>query len=315
MRLSHLRLHLAAATAILVSVVNFGAQAEDKGIIDWAALNPDIQGATYVNSSEQCLECHEEYIRTYAQTKMGRSLPNGGCESCHGPMSKHLDAPRQKPALVVSQKNISPEQGNAICSQCHQSGLQINWKTSTHAAAGNMCTNCHNIMSIEDPVRDKLTQAKVCFECHQDKRAASFRRSRHPVREGKVVCSDCHNPHGTTGRANLTKNTVNEVCYQCHAEKRGPFLWEHQPVREECTICHEPHGSTHYRMLKVTPPYLCEECHNPGPGGHPSRLRSGADIVPPGPTSDSRYLLIKGCANCHSQVHGSNHPSGARLMR
>ena len=323
MKISYFRGVLQVVTVILLQLGVTEAIAEDKVIIDWEALNPDIKGATFVKSSEKCLECHEEYIRTYAMTKMGRTLPNGGCESCHGPMSKHLDAPRQKPALVVSLSDksefnpnpLNPEQKASICTQCHKSGLQINWQTSVHAAAGNACTTCHTVMSMDDPVRNKLTQTDVCFTCHQDKRAASFRRSRHPVREGKVVCSNCHNPHGTAGRTNLVKNTVNEVCYQCHAEKRGPFLWEHQPVREECTICHDPHGSTHYRMLKVAPPYLCEECHNPGPSGHPAQLRSGAEAVPPGPTNNSRYTLIKGCVNCHSQIHGSNHPSGVRLMR
>ena len=315
MNIRFFKLHLLVVTAILLQLGVSRAIAEDKGLIDWEALNPDIKGATFVKSSKECVECHEEYIRTYAMTKMGRALPDGGCESCHGPMSKHLDAPRQKPALVVSQKNLAPENSSAICTQCHQAGPQVNWKTSIHAAVGNTCTDCHNIMSMDDPVRNKLTQTQVCFKCHQDKRAASLRRSRHPVREGKVVCSNCHNPHGSPGRTNLAKNTVNETCYQCHAEKRGPFLWEHQPVREECTICHDPHGSTHYRMLKVAPPYLCEECHNPGPGGHPAQLRSGAEAVPPGPTNNSRYTLIKGCVNCHSQIHGSNHPSGVRLMR
>jgi hypothetical protein len=26
-------------------------------------------------------------------------------------------------------------------------------------------------------------------------------------------------------------------------------------------------------------------------------------------------MLGKNCLNCHSQIHGSNHPSGARLTR
>ena len=160
-------------TALLLQLGAVGTMAGDPGNskIDWEALNPDIKGATYTKSSSECVECHEEYIRTYAMTKMGRALPDGGCESCHGPMSKHMDAPRQKPALVVSQKNLTPEQGNAICTQCHQEGLQMNWPVSAHAAAGNTCTDCHNIMSVDDPVRDKLTQTKICFKCHQDKRA------------------------------------------------------------------------------------------------------------------------------------------------
>lgn len=305
---SNLQLILAAA-ALLFQM----GTAESKDV-DWEAINPAIKGATFVKSSAKCIECHEDYIRTYAMTKMGRTLPDGGCESCHGPMSKHLDAPREEPPLVVSQKTITSDQSNAICTQCHQSGIQMNWQSSIHAAVGNKCTTCHNIMSMDDPVRNKLTQTDVCFKCHQDKRSASLRRSRHPVKEGKVVCSNCHNPHGGAGPTNLAKNTVNETCYQCHQDKRGPYLWEHQPVREDCTICHDPHGSTHYRMLKVAPPYLCEECHII-PGGHPDRLREGGDVFPLGPTTETTYVARKGCANCHSAIHGSNHPSGQRFAR
>src|SRR3990172_9764363 len=125
------KLHLLAVTAVLLQLGMTGAKAEDKGLIDWEAINPAIKGATFVKSSTECLECHEEYIRTYAMTKMGRALPDGGCESCHGPMSKHLDAPREEPPLVVSQKTITPDQSNAICTQCHQSGAQTNWQSST----------------------------------------------------------------------------------------------------------------------------------------------------------------------------------------
>ena len=91
--------------------------------VDWEALNPALKGATFVNSSEKCVECHEEYMRTFGMTKMGRTLPNGGCENCHGPMSKHLDAPRQEPPLVVSfskKAGLKPMQKSSVCIQCHE---------------------------------------------------------------------------------------------------------------------------------------------------------------------------------------------------
>src|SRR5438132_9467247 len=50
----------------------------------------------------------------------------------------------------------------------------------------------------------------------------------------KVGCTSCHNPHGGEGGKMLVDLTVNNVCYTCHAEKRGPFLWDHPPVRENC---------------------------------------------------------------------------------
>jgi hypothetical protein len=31
--------------------------------------------------------------------------------------------------------------------------------------------------------------------------------------------------------------------------------------------------------------------------------------------SPNRNLLMKNCLNCHTEVHGSNHPSGVRFTR
>jgi DmsE family decaheme c-type cytochrome len=287
--------------------------------VDWESLNPAVRGSTYTNSSSECLECHEEFMQTFAYSIHGRALPGGGCESCHGPMSKHMDAPRQQPPLVVSMKNLDAEQSASVCLSCHEGGegsgpkgdIRMNWHVSAHSAGGNACVTCHNPIGMDDPVLARDTQSEVCFTCHMDKRAKSFRRSRHPVREGEVACSDCHNPHGSAGPTQLVKNTVNETCYQCHAEKRGPFLWEHAPVREDCTICHDPHGTTEDRMLKVRGPFLCQQCHDEG--YHPGSLYSGAGVPDFG--GAAQQLLAKNCRACHNVIHGSNHPSGSRFTR
>ena len=286
--------------------------------VDWEALNPALKGATFVNNREKCMECHEEYIRTFALTKMGMALPNGGCESCHGPMSKHLDAPRQEPPLVVSftkTGNLTAAQKASVCIQCHQGGLQLGWEMSSHAIEENPCTNCHNIMAVVDPVRVRATQAEVCFNCHKDRRTDTRKISHHPIQEGKVVCSDCHNPHGTSARVNLKKHTVNETCFQCHADKRGPFLWEHQPVAEDCTNCHTPHGSNLTPLLKSRAPFLCDECHD---GPHASDNPAGPNVAgwQNGFTGNaSETYAGRACLNCHSMVHGSNNPAGALLHR
>ena len=82
-----------------------------------------------------------------------------------------------------------------------------------------------------------------------------------PLLEGKLSCTDCHNPHGSTTSPLLKADSVNEVCYSCHAEKRGPFLFEHSPVRESCLNCHSPHGSDFEALLNVPRPMLCQQCH------------------------------------------------------
>jgi len=125
-----------------------------------------------------------------------------------------------------------------------------------------------------------------------------------PVREGKVVCTDCHNPHGSYAETLLKKATVNETCFQCHADKRGPFLWEHAPVTESCLNCHDPHGSFNANMLKVSRPRLCQRCHNAATR-HPANPRNPMQM----------QAINSGCVNCHSQIHGSNSPGGERFLR
>ena len=125
-----------------------------------------------------------------------------------------------------------------------------------------------------------------------------------------MTCSDCHNVHDGNNDFLLNADNINDNCYSCHAEKRGPFLWEHAPVTEECTLCHQPHGSNHPAMLTRRPPLLCQQCHSAA--GHPGVAYTVDEIED---SSANRFLLAKSCTNCHSQVHGTNHPSGASRIR
>jgi DmsE family decaheme c-type cytochrome len=127
-----------------------------------------------------------------------------------------------------------------------------------------------------------------------------------------MACSDCHAPHGSSGPAMLAKSTLNQTCTSCHAEKRGPMLWEHAPVAEDCSLCHNAHGSVRPALLTKSPPLLCQQCHEPA--GHPSVPRTGNGLPANGGTG-AIFVVAGSCTNCHSQVHGSNHPSGAKLMR
>lgn len=285
--------------------------------------------ADYAKKGEQtCLKCHDEspvnlILHTPHAQKGDARTPFAGhqCESCHGASPEHIQTgdrkarPPEPPAVIFGHiKEVytptAVAEQNQVCLGCHESGLRMNWHGSQHQFGDVACASCHNIHALKDPALVKSSQPGVCFSCHKEKRAQMFRRSRHPIREGKVVCGDCHNPHGSPGPSQLAKNTINETCYQCHGEKRGPFLWEHQPVREACTLCHDPHGSTQPRMLKVRQPWLCQQCHQEA--YHPSTLYSGEGIPPAGA---AQQLLMKSCTNCHVKIHGSNHPSGPRFTR
>lgn len=118
-----------------------------------------------------------------------------------------------------------------------------------------------------------------------------------------MTCSSCHQPHGSPSKSLIAAHSVNESCTSCHAEKRGPFLYEHAPVRESCLSCHDPHGSLNRGMLRVAGPRLCQSCHTATL--HPSNARG------PG----SRMVIGRDCLQCHQKIHGSNHPSGFVFTR
>jgi len=267
-----------------------------------------------------CTECHQDKVETmrtslHGQTADSRS-PFGqkGCETCHGPGQLHFDTEGNCIISMTGRYGESIAKRNDICLTCHQNGERRHWLSSVHEAEDLACVSCHSIHKRNDVVH-RDSQVEVCFSCHKDIRSQTFRASSHPIQENKIICSDCHSSHGSAGPASLKQASVNENCYSCHAEKRGPFLWEHYPASEDCTLCHRVHGSNHQALLNRPGPQLCQQCHatiTPSNGRtHVSNFLDFGDVD----TGRARFLVGMNCANCHSKVHGSNHPSGAFLQR
>jgi DmsE family decaheme c-type cytochrome len=281
-----------------------------------------------------CTKCHDEsetkpvlsIYKTRHGVKADGRTPS--CQSCHGASDAHVNNPAGtsvRPPVDISfgaKDHAAPQAQADTCLSCHQGGQRTHWAGSQHQSRDIACSSCHQVHTQNDRVLTKISQPEVCFTCHKTERAQIHRTSTHPLAAGKMGCSDCHNPHGTTGPSLLAKNSVNDTCYTCHAEKRGPFLWEHEPVTEACTNCHTPHGSNNAPLLKVRQPYLCQQCHV---ADHSRTLYSGANLVGGNAatvagTQANRILQSPnaqayGCSQCHSQVHGSNHPAGALLLR
>ena len=237
------------------------------------------------------------------------------CEACHGPGATHGGrVPRGQPRPPIinfgSDAWTPVAQQNEMCLGCHTGHVGEQWAGSAHDINTVACADCHQLHTPKDAIIEKRTQADACYACHANIKADFLKPSAHPVRQGQLVCTDCHNPHGTNADKLLVRTTLNETCYSCHTEKRGPLIWEHAPVAEDCSICHDPHGAVHGSMLTRRAPLLCQSCHTPS--GHPSVPYDSSGLA--GGTA-SPFLLAGNCLSCHTQVHGSNHPSGKALMR
>ncbi len=258
-----------------------------------------------------CTRCHNEGdefpVLAIGKTRHG-TVADGRtptCTSCHGVSDTHVNRPadakeRPKPERMFGKNSPTPVAArNDACLTCHQGGKRIHWQMSAHAARDVACSSCHQVHAAHDKTRDKQAQSETCFACHKEQRALFNRPSRHPIREGKVACSDCHNPHGGTGEKMMVRDTVNDTCYSCHMEKRGPFVRTHAPVQENCALCHNPHGTTNDNLLKVRTPFLCQQCHEPT--SHRGNFGNTAST-----TGTSANLLARGCVNCHTSIHGTN---------
>jgi len=334
---------------VLLKIMAFGALLGGLGLTSpfaLAAESPQAANPTVDSRNRDdavCTKCHDasetKAVLSIYQTRHGVKADGRTptCQSCHGTSEAHVKntagtATRPAPEVLFGSRSSkdssfkrSPiEAQNASCLTCHDKSVaRTRWAGSAHQVNDVACVSCHEIHTAHDQVRDRRTQPEVCFACHKEQRADSKKMSHHPIGEGKVVCSDCHNPHGSTGPKLLKKNTVTETCYTCHAEKRGPFLFEHQPVVEDCTNCHTPHGSNITPLLKSRPPFMCQECHDgthasgtpAGPnaagfqGGLSTKNANNANQWP------SQNIGGRACMNCHVLVHGSNSPAGGYFQR
>ena len=230
--------------------------------------------------NDLCQTCHV----AYEGHKVNRY--HSDCLACHNPQEKHLaEGGRGTVSLPAAENCLSCHQGND-----HK---RMNWQFSPHGKAKLDCRNCHGV---HQPKINELNvgmwksdrNSQLCMSCHKDVAARLTMPSHHPVKEGGLSCVSCHDPH--SGKQ-TTLAGKNEQCTKCHQNQRGPKVFEHAPVTEDCTVCHNPHGSPNRRLLQLAQPMLCLQCHSITQNNHGN---------PP------RGSQLRGCTNCHSAVHGSH---------
>ncbi len=185
---------------------------------------PVIEGATFVGN-QACFECHTDYVRGFAASPHARIHFKGasmagqsGCESCHGPGSKHIAVGGGLGKFISN-----PGKDPGACFACHlETHAQFNLPHHHPVLEGKMnCVQCHDPhgLDIMKPARG-LAMARLnesCAECHREQ-SKPFAFEHEALREG---CTVCHEPHGSINPKLLVARD-NNLCLRCHAQTPGP---------------------------------------------------------------------------------------------
>lgn len=215
--------------------------------------------------SKQCIGCHTTGVRGLSQTPTGEwffdayvavlfapddpsyfdynrdglsDLVNVGCESCHGPGSKHVLAGGD-PEQIVNPDDLATTQSNEVCGQCHSRVKSV--PRGTHDWPYDDARGRMWLPGRGEPLSDLFTDAGARWPDDINSRLnhqqyfdflASEKPSFpfHPVR-----CSECHDPHGGTTNEHQLRDVLVEdgleiptrvdddsLCLSCHAGF-GPF--------------------------------------------------------------------------------------------
>lgn len=182
---------------------------------------------------EKCAACHTTGFDPKALTF---NEPGVGCESCHGPGSRHGDY--TKPAGMVRYQTLTAVQEGMICSSCHLQGgfstvstrrypegyrpgddlfkvYTFPWETlPAHASQGV------TVGTGVDPID---VHQKVLMKLQLDGKS-------------QLRCTDCHAVHAEGDqKAKHKLLPKQEYCSQCHYEEGGKLLLKDYQVK--CPVC------------------------------------------------------------------------------
>lgn len=234
--------------------------------------------------NEACKTCHVPYEAHKV------NVYHSDCLACHTPESQHLTEGGKGTVKFPTADN---------CLFCHQTNdhKRMNWAFSEHKKGQVECRDCHGLHSPKQPKKSNLAlwktdkQSALCMDCHQDVAARMNMPSHHPVKEGGLSCVSCHDPHSGKQTNLVSKN---DQCYTCHQAIRGPKVFEHAPVVEDCTTCHNPHGTPNRRLLNLSQPMQCLQCHSMALTTHPLVAGKQSGVA------------LRNCTSCHGAIHGSH---------
>ncbi|QER42234.1 hypothetical protein F1847_05565 [Thermodesulfobacterium sp. TA1] len=151
-----------------------------------------------------CAECHGSHYIQPIKEEFNKVAKD--CLKCHRLERLHKVLPNgEKMALYVEEKRFyqSAHGQKVHCLFCHQ-----DIDKSTHPKP----------IKIESRYAYSKEINRNCLICHPSSGLSSFHQN--IVKEGKVLCSECHTSHYVKNMKLVKKQT--QECIQCHKAERSP---------------------------------------------------------------------------------------------
>lgn len=274
-------------------------------------LMPPGQPIDVRHWNTNCIQCHATQGQPRPQAEGAfdtRAAELGiGCESCHGPGRKHVEARRDPLSryrehlgeggdpTIVQPRRLPPPRAAEVCGQCHSSfvarydaawgrhGFEYRAGDSLESSRLTLQPAVH----LGGPSPPQLPNALEWLERNPgwiEKRFWPDGQSRVTGREynalsssacfrgGQLSCLDCHSLHASDPDDMLKQEALgDEVCASCHPAQ-GEKVRQHThhragSVGAVCVNCHMPY--TTYGLLKAV------RSHNINSPDVASRLAAG----------------------------------------
>lgn len=200
---------------------------------------------------DRCMACHNSLPESepFAEGKY-RTVPHGiGCERCHGPGERHVDARLANPEpsdsidwTIVNPRHLSLERRLDVCQQCHLHGTVSLLRDGQEPFGFRPSQPLDGFLALFSEASEDEERIGVISHADRMKQSACFIATQGTL--GAMDCVTCHNPHEGFREAGATY--FNNTCISCHAldALQGQFATEEARAQHQatsnCFDCHMP---------------------------------------------------------------------------
>jgi predicted CXXCH cytochrome family protein len=223
----------------------------------WTAFYPG--GNSTRPTGPLCDGCHS--VNYNLQTKQPTEW-NVGCEKCHGPGSAHVATMARTD--IVNPAKLSAIDGTNVCVQCHSQGQPltkpIDGKYYDWPVGYRPGLKLQDFWQLEEHKLGEQTFTHFADGTAHKNRMQGNDFAQSLMSTRGVMCSTCHDVHGTGNNADLRK-PPQEMCLTCHGPRSAngphtPTIEQHthhaaNSAGSQCIGCHMPAIETQLADVNV----------------------------------------------------------------